>query len=118
MSYTINTLLKGERPTYSSATVLQDFVYVSDCVKAIMLILNKNMTEDLYYIGTGNVKMLKEYLLEVGNIINPQITLGIGERPDDGTVYNKEWFDISKLQEDTGYISEVSFSEGIKRTIK
>ena len=42
----------------------------------------------------------------------------IGARPDDGTRYNAEWFEIKDLKEDTGYEPKVSLQEGVTATME
>lgn len=117
MSYTLKSLLEYQKPTYSSAQVWQDFIFIDDCIEALMRIVFSNNKRDLYYIGTGQPKKLKEYLMIVRDIVSPNIELGIGERPDDGLIYKKEWFDIRGMQEEYDYCPRVTFEEGIKRTI-
>ena len=117
MSYTIDALLKNERPTYSKALVLQDFMYVGDCAKAITSLIDVKCNSKLYYIGTGEYRQLKEFLIEARDVINPTIELGIGERPDDNTIYLKEWFSIENLRNDTGFRPQTTFKAGIIDTI-
>ncbi len=117
MSYTISSLLKEEKPSYSSATVLQDFVFIEDCVMAIKLAITKTLQKNIYYIGTGNPRELKEFLLEVRDIINPNLALGIGEREDDGTFYEEKWFDISDFYAETNYKPCFTFKQGIELTL-
>ncbi len=117
MSYTISALQNGERPTYSSALVLQDFVYVEDCINGILTASKQNLKNNIYYIGTGKPRPLKEFILEVRDFINPSLEVGIGERMDDGTHYEETWFSTEDFVEETGYEVQFTFEEGIGRTI-
>lgn len=116
-SYTIDVLLKGEVPSYGSATVWQDFMYVKDCVAGIALAGERPLKKNLYYIGSGQPEILKDYLGQIRDVIDPSLTLGIGERADDGTFYPKEWFDLSPFAEETGFQVKYSFAEGMTKTI-
>lgn len=118
MSYTIDSLTKGIYPTYSSATALQDFMYVDDCARAILSVLECTKRRSLYYIGTGNCQPLKEFLYQARDVIAPSAKLGIGERPDEQATYLESWFSISPLQEDTGFIPQVDFKDGILKTMR
>ncbi len=117
MDYTVEMLQKAQRPTYSAALVLQDFVYVGDCVQAIAIACEVALKQNTYYIGTGEPRQLKEFLFIARDAINPALEMGIGERPDDGTHYEREWFSIDAFALEVGYKPLYSFEEGIKRTI-
>jgi nucleoside-diphosphate-sugar epimerase len=93
-------------------------MYVTDCVKAIRMLLEAKNTKKRYYVGTGQSKKLKEYLYEARDSINPNLEIGIGERADDGLVYSEEWYSIADLNNDTGFSPEIAFSRGIKETVK
>ena len=118
MSYTLKSLLNHQKPTYSSAQVWQDFIYIDDCIEALLMILFNDNKQDHYYIGTGKPKKLKEYLMIARDVISPDMELGIGERSDDGLIYKKEWFTIQKLEEEYQYHTKVSFEEGIRKTVE
>lgn len=117
-SYTIETLLKGEVPSFSSGKVLQDFMYVEDCVAGITLAGEKSLKKKLYYLGTGQPQPLKEYLYQIRDTIDPNLPLGLGQRQDDGTEYPKEWFDVSPFVAETGFSLDYTFAEGMKKTIE
>lgn len=116
-SYTLETLLQGELPTYSSATVLQDFMYVEDCVEAIALVGGKKLQKNIYYVGSGSPQLLKDYLHQIRDAVDPSLPLGIGARPDDGTFYPEHWFDIQPLQEETGFQPKHTFRQGMEKTV-
>ena len=71
-----------------------------------------------YYIGSGKLRILSDYLKEIGRICEKPEMVKIGVRPDDGTRYEEEWFDITPLMEDTGYGPKISFVEGVSKTIE
>jgi len=118
MSYTLEKLLCGERPTYSSATALQDFMYVDDCARALVAVMRHDDPRPVYYIGTGQPRLLRDYLFLARDAVNAQAELGIGERPDEPAIYREAWFSIDALQADTGFRPRVEFREGILKTIE
>ena len=117
MAYTISSLLSGQKPSFGLALTLFDILAVEDVAQGLFLL---GATEDLskreYYIGSGNVKPLNEWLNEAHDILGSDISLGIGERPDDGLVFDKSWFDISSIVTDTGYSPKISFSDAVIKT--
>lgn len=116
INYTIKSLLGGASPTYGPAAQPFDFIHISDCVEALYLIGFSETQEKSFLIGSGQPRPLKDFLVEIGTIVAPDVAMGIGARPDDGTVYKTEWFDTSALQKETGFAPKFSFSEGIRLT--
>ena len=70
-----------------------------------------------YYLGSGNPKILKDYLIRIGELCGNPDAIKIGARADDGLKYDLEWFDASALIEDTGYMPRISFDQGVLNTI-
>ena len=94
-----------------------DFLYVSDVVRALRLIGERGVSENVYGIGSGQFRPLKEYIMQIRDIIDPSLELGIGEVP---SLTNKSFsscVNIYELVRDTGFQSKVSFEEGIRRTV-
>lgn len=117
INHTINELLKGNSPALSAGDQIWDFIYCDDVAKALYLLAAKGRDGEIYVIGSGESKPLKEYLETVRDIVSPGAKLGLGEVPySDSTVMHLAC-DISKLKEDTGYTPDVSFEEGIRRTV-
>lgn len=69
-----------------------------------------------YYIGSGEPKPLREFLLEMRDIVNPEAELGLGDIPFKGVDISYDQFDLKKVERDTGYQNEVPFAEGIRMT--
>ena len=59
------------------------------------------------------MRQLKDYLLEIGRIVGKPELIDIGGRPDDGTRYKAEWFSISALTKETGYVPNLPFADGV-----
>ncbi|WP_312692022.1 NAD-dependent epimerase/dehydratase family protein [Caproiciproducens sp.] len=116
VNYTIKNLLNGVSPQYGPAEQPFDFLHISDCVNALYLIGKSNTAVNSFFIGSGSPRPLKEFLYAIQQAVCPQIKVGIGERPDDGTVYKLEWYDIQSLVKETGFKPNYSFQSGILET--
>ncbi len=118
ITYTIVSLLRAEKPRYGDLMQMWDFLYVAEVARALRYIGEKGITEKNYAIGSGVFKPLKNYIMTIRDIIDPALPLGIGEIPS----YSKKAFSscvsIYDLTKDTGFIPEIGFDEGIKRTIQ
>lgn len=118
LTYTINTLLKGEKPLYGNLTQMWDFLYVSEVARALRYIGEKGIPGKVYGIGSGEYHQLKDYVLTIRNIINPDLPIGIGEVPEYSERSFSSCVNIYDLIKDTGFKPSVGFEEGIRKTIE
>lgn len=108
--------LRGEEPEFTAATQLYDFIYIDDVAKAFYAIGEKGKPFTEYLIGSGEARPLKKFLLEMREIVAPNLTFHFGNVPYTGVDLPKKLWDIKRTVSDTGFKPCVSFSEGIKRT--
>ena len=62
--------------------------------------------------------MLREYITDIRDVVNPDLEIGIGEREYYPNQVMRLTADISELTADTGFQPEVDFKEGIRRTME
>ena len=117
ITYTIRSLLNGDRPRYGNLHQMWDFLYVGEVVRAMRLIGEKGRTNKIYGIGSGNYKPLKIYIETIRDIIDPKLELGIGELPEMSKQTFSSCVNIYDLIADTEFTPEISFEEGIRKTI-
>lgn len=117
LTYTIKTLLKGEKPSYGYLTQMWDFLYVGEVVRALRLIGEKGVEGKIYAIGSGVYEPLSYYVQTIRDIINPELPLGIGDKPALSDKAFSSCVSIKELTQDTGFVPQVSFEEGIRYTI-
>lgn len=117
ITYTIRSLLKGDRPCYGNLQQMWDFLYVGEVVRAMRLIGEKGKPDKIYGIGSGNYKPLKTYIETIRNIIDPRLELGIGELPEMSKQTFSSCVNIYDLIMDTEFSPQISFEEGILKTI-
>ena len=111
-------MLKGERMSFTKGDQIWDYVYGGDCSRAFYLIGKYGKHGKAYTIGSGKSRPLKEYITAIRDTVAPSLEIGIGERDYYPNQVMKLTADISDLTADTGFDPEVSFEEGIKRTIE
>lgn len=117
VSYTLGELLAGKKATFGPAAQPYDFIYVDDLLEAVYRLGVSETKKSSYYIGSGTPKVLKEYLLRIGELVGLKENIGIGIRPDDGIKYDFSMFDTTPLKEAIGDYVSISFDEGIRKTI-
>lgn len=118
VSYTIGELKNGNVATFGPALQPYDFIYVDDLIEAVFRLGENSTSKDSYFIGSGEPRLLKDYLLEIGELYGKPELIKIGLRPDDGIKYSLDMFDTSELKDDIGdYISR-NFTKGIEYTLE
>lgn len=117
MIYTsVNKLVHKEHCSFTAGYQTYDFIYITDAINSIIAVAEKGKSFNRYYIGSGAPKPLREFLLEMRDIVDPEAELGLGDLPFKGVDISYNQFDLKKVERDTGYKNEVSFAEGIRMT--
>lgn len=114
----LRKLMSGEHCAFTAGEQIYDFIYISDASKTFLAIGEKGVTDRTYYIGSQTPKALKEFLCEMRDQVDPAIPIGLGEIPFKGVSLTYNEFDIYAVKSDTGFVPQVSFAEGIKKTME
>lgn len=109
-------LINGERASFTAGYQTYDFIYITDAINSIVEVAEKGKAFNRYYIGSGEPKPLREYLLEMRDIVAPGVELGLGDFEFKGIDISYNQFDLKKVERDTGYKNQVPFAQGIKMT--
>ena len=117
INFACKLMLIGQRASFTAGEQMYDFVYISDIAKGIYLAAKNGRSNTTYYIGSGNQRPLKWFIGKIRDSIDPSIQLHLGEVPFNGVCLPDEEFDCSKLIRDTGYQADVSFENGIQKTV-
>ena len=112
----ITKLLNGEHCSFTEGHQTYDFIYITDAINSIIEVAEKGKAFNRYYIGSGEPKPLREFLLKIRDIVAPTARLGLGDIPFKGVDINYNQFDLKKVSNDTNYKNKVTFEEGIKLT--
>lgn len=113
----LRKMIKGEHCSFSPGEQMYDFVYIDDAANMFIEIGEKGNNNTTYYIGSLNPRTLKEWLLEMRDVVDPSIEIGLGDFPFNGISLNYNEFDIEAIKKDTGYIQQTSWKTGIKYTL-
>lgn len=117
MVYTsIKKLINKEHCSFTAGYQTYDFIYITDAINSIIEVSKKGKAFNRYYIGSGDPKPLRKYLIEMKNIVDPEAEIGLGDIPFKGVDISYSQFDLKKVEKDTGYKNQLTFAEGIKMT--
>ena len=68
-------------------------------------------------IGSGDAKPLKEFILEMVAACGPESKPLFGDVPFTGTSLTLDTYRIDDIRKDCGFVPDVSFAEGTKKTM-
>ena len=114
---TIRKIINNDPLQFTSGTQNYDFVYIDDVARAFRLIGENGKPFCNYLIGSSNAKPLREFVLEMKSSIAPDKDFVFGDVPFTGVNMPIEKFDCSLTEKDTGFKADISFGEGVKRTM-
>lgn len=115
--YTIDKLLRGEKPSLTKLEQAWDYVHIIDVIDALMLIGDKGKGNSFYAIGHGDNQPLYKYIDIIHECIDPEAPLGIGDIPYKDNRLPSSCIDLSALYKDTGFVPQIDFKDGIKDVI-
>lgn len=118
VSYTLKELSEGRAASFGPAMQPYDFIHIEDVLEAVYRLGIKDTTESFYYIGSGSPRLLKDYLISIGDMYGKPELIRIGDRPDDGIRYSYEMFDINPLIRDIGNYLSMDFEAAMKDIIQ
>lgn len=116
VNYVIDTLRKGEVPELSPCENMWNFMYITDCVRALRMLGENEETEGVYHVASEDTRVLKEFVEEIRDIVAPESELRFGAK-----VSNPErtfWLrtDVERLK-GLGFEERVRFEEGIRKKV-
>lgn len=114
---TVIKFLNGEDCDFTPGEQQWDFCYNGDIANAFYLVAEKGKPDAIYTIGSGETRMLKEYISTIRDIASPNSKCNFGAIDYFPNQVMYLCADITALQNDTGFKPEVTFEEGIRNTI-
>ncbi|UFS69618.1 dTDP-glucose 4,6-dehydratase [Geomonas sp. RF6] len=122
----LNALKGQELPVYGDGSNVRDWLYVADHCRAILTVLERGVVGETYNIGGNSEKRNLEVVETVcdildevapplsGNAPRRSLIRFVKDRPGHDQRYA---IDAGKIRNDLGWTPEVTFEEGIRRTI-
>lgn len=114
----INALLNGEHLSCTHGDQVWDYIYSKDAARAFRLVAEKGRHGEVYMLGTGNTRPLREFIEAIRDEIDPRAEIGFGERDYYPNQVMHLEADISNLTDRTGFIPQYTFEQGISETIE
>lgn len=99
---------------YGDGSVVRDYIYVEDAVKAIIQIATYNGEQKIFNVGTGVGCSVKEIITAIENTL--QLKMDIDYQPGRAVDVPVNILDISRFTEEIGAMQYISLEEGILKT--
>lgn len=80
ISYLVRTLEAGEVPQLTGCEQIWDFLHIDDCAEILYQLVEKGQDGEIYVVGSGEGRPLKEYVNIVRDAINKNIECNFGAK--------------------------------------
>lgn len=113
ISYLVKTLQEGKAPELSACENMWNFMYIDDCTRALRMLGENKDAEGIYNVASSDTRLLKEFVIEVRDIINKDVSINFGAKEtNEKTTF---WLEpnCEKIN-DLGYSDSIGFHIGIK----
>lgn len=115
-TFIYNALHRKKIYIYGDGTVIRDYLYISDAVRAVLNLAGGNAKHHIYNVGSGKGTSVNRIV----NIINNELGLVTeveytGARNVDVPI---NYLDVSRYESEFGKIEKISLISGMKKTME
>lgn len=125
LNFMIGKALGGEKLTvYGDGSFIRDYCYIQNYIDALILAaISENTNGKTYVLGSGEGRTFNEVVEKIKIIVesltNKKVEITNVPDPNEHEINKRNFIaNHSKLSEDTGWKPEISFDEGLRKTIE
>ncbi len=103
-------------PVYGTGENVREWLYVADCARAVLTILERGNPGEIYNVGSGEERKNIEVVRAILDILGKPHSLieFVKDRPGHDFRYS---LDFGKIKRELGWEPEVDFSRGLEETV-
>ena len=113
-TFTYKALRGDEITVYGDGSVVRDFIYIDDAIRAIEKIVNSDNKYHTFNLGCGYGTSIKEVIETIHIALGTEMNIVYKERRSVDVPVN--YLDISRYEKYFGKLNPISLSEGIIKT--
>lgn len=113
----LRKMLNNEDIDLTHCNQLYDFIYVTDAARAIVASGLNGKSMNTYYIGNKEAYPLRKFVEEMMEITKSDSKLYYGKVPYNNALLTYKEFDTSKVIDELKVSYELSFPEGVNKTL-
>jgi UDP-glucose 4-epimerase len=113
-TFIFNTLTKKPINLYGDGSVVRDFIFIDDAIRAIVTIANGANKHHVFNVGSGRGTSVKEVLEHIESSL--KLTVSINHLPARNVDVPVNYLDISRYEKYYGKIESIPLDSGIIRT--
>lgn len=107
--------LKGEEiVVYGDGSVVRDFIYIDDAIKAILTIANSDSKYRIFNVGSGCGTSIKQLIKEIEKALCLEMNVIYNEGRNVDVPIN--YLDINRYEKNYGKLNSVNLHDGILKT--
>lgn len=113
-SFTYKALRNEPIIVYGDGSVIRDFIFVEDAVKAIIKIAETDSKHKLFNLGSGQGTSINQLLDTIAAVLNKELKVEYQTARSVDVPVN--YLDISRYEEEFGTLDRIDLKKGIQRT--
>lgn len=114
---TISSLKEGKKAHFTKGEQIWDYLFSEDAAQMFYLLGKSNLSNKIYCIGSGEERMLRDYINDIQSVVGITEGVAIGSIPYTENQVMHLCADITELEMDIGFIPKTDFKTGIIKTL-
>ena len=113
-TFAYKALKKEEIIVYGDGSVVRDYIYIDDVIRAMANIVEKDSKYKIFNLGSGYGTSIQQLIKVIGSTLGVDLKIKyLSERKVDVPV---NYLDISRYENTFGKLNPISLEEGIRKT--
>ena len=109
----LRSMLENKPCELTQGIQMWDFLYIDDAIEALYRLCTQECPNGVYNFGSGDVRQLRDYVMEMAQITHTESELRFGAIPYSTTGIVSLWPDVSKLEHELDWSAKRPFAVGI-----
>lgn len=115
-TFTYKALKNKEITVYGDGSVVRDFIYIDDVIRAIMNIVDGENKHRTFNLGCGYGTSIKQVIDTIQEVLGKELNVIYKEGRKVDVPVN--YLDISRYEKAYGVLNPISLQDGVLRTVK